>query len=150
MFGTSIVTILIVVILILFSNYQEYMVNLTRNKGNWEARFSNIYYNQAKIIESNEKIREISIYQKLGITEENFSKDEMFTIKFDVRAYDKNALKNANIHIFEGRLPEASDEILLSIDTGISNMFYEKVNIGEKVKVTINGEPKEYLVVRKN
>ena len=58
-------TILLSSILILFLSYQEYMVNLTRTNGNWEARFSNIEYSIAQEISKDENIKQISLYQKL-------------------------------------------------------------------------------------
>ena len=136
---------LVTTVFTLFSSYQEYMVNTERSKENWEARFSNIPYSVAKEIAEDENIKEISFYQRLGISEENFSeRDRGFGIKsevkFDVRAYDENSLKNANIHITEGRLPKNSSEILLSLSVDKNNMLKQKINTGDKFKVTINRE----------
>ena len=136
---------LVTTVLILFSSYQEYMVNTERSKANWEARFSNVPYSVAEEIAKDENIKEVSFYQRLGISEENFgitniNPDEFnisTKIKFDVRAYDENALKNTNIRITEGRLPENSDEILLSLSASKNNMLAQKINIGDKFKVTL-------------
>ena len=104
--------------MILFASYQEYMINSTRIKKNWEAEFTNITYEQAKEVEKDKNVKEISIVKKIGITEENFADNynEMFksTKKYDIRAYNENALKNAKIIIKQGRLPENSKEILIS------------------------------------
>ena len=47
--------------MILFASYQEYMINSTRIKKNWEAEFSNITYEQAKEVEKDKNVKEISI-----------------------------------------------------------------------------------------
>ena len=134
---------LVTTVFTLFSSYQEYMVNTERSKENWEARFSNIPYSVAKEIAEDENIKETSFYQRLGISEENFSKSiTVFggnrEVKFDVRAYDENALKNANIHITEGRFPENSNEVLISLSVSKNNMLKQKINTGDKLKVTLN------------
>lgn len=123
---------------------------MTRSNGNWEARFSNISYNLAKEIAKDKNIKEISLYQRLGVSDENYSDEESVTVKFDVRAYDENALKNANIHLTEGVLPRNTGEILLSLSAANNNLLHEKIKIGDKFKVMINGTIKEYTVVRQN
>ena len=130
---------LVTTVFTLFSSYQEYMVNTERSKENWEARFSNIPYSVAKEIAEDENIKETSFYQRLGISEEDFCrKDINREVKFDVRAYDENALKNANIHITEGRFPENSNEVLISLSVSKNNMLKQKINTGDKLKVTLN------------
>ena len=131
--------VLINSVITLALSYQEYMINISRSKENWEARFSNIPYSVAKEIAEDENIKETSFYQRLGISEEDFCrKDINREVKFDVRAYDENALKNANVHITEGRLPENSNEILLSLSIRKNNILKQKINIGDKFKVTLN------------
>lgn len=123
------------------------MINIVRSNGNWEARFSNITYEQALEIAKDENIKEISISHKIGMTEElgkNGSK------KIDIRAYDENSLKNANIHITEGRLPENSNEVIVSLTASNNANLIEKINLESVVEFTINGEIKRYKVVRQN
>lgn len=147
--GIATVTILVTTILILFSSYQEYMINIIRKKGNWEARFSNIPYSVTKEISKNENIKEISLCKRIGISNEILTKPECYaTIKFDVRAYDENSLKNANINITEGRLPRNSNEILLSLSNSKNLLLAEKISIGDKIQLIIDEVPKEYIVVR--
>lgn len=133
--------------LTLFSSYQEYMIITTRNKGNWEAKFSNITYEQAQEIAKDDNVKEICISHKIGMTE-GLSKNGV--IKFDIRAYDENSLKNANIHITEGRLPENSNEVIVSLTASINTNLIEKIYLGSEVEVSVNGEVKKYIVVRKN
>lgn len=145
--GIILVTILVTTVYILFSSYQEYMVNAVRNKGNWEAKFSNITYKDALEIEQDKNIKEVSIYHKLGISEEDFSTMKDFTLKFDVRAYDSNALKNSNIQLMEGRFPENSSEILISIPSNCRNLMPNNLTIGYNFKLTIDKEEKCYTIV---
>lgn len=147
--GIIIQTILLTSSLILISSYKEYMVNTARSKGNWEARFSNITYEDALQIAADKNTKEISLSQKIGITQ-NLRKDDFGEIKFDLRSYDENALKNSNIHIVEGRLPKNSNEVIISITASYNNNLIEKVIVGEKLKLTINNKEKEYIVVRQN
>lgn len=131
------------------------MVNISRSESNWEARFSNITYAEACEIEKDKNVNEISIYQKLGVSDENFAKptsglDLVSTTKFDVRAYDENAFKNSNIYLTEGRFPENSNEILISLDADKNKGLTEKLETGDKLKVTLNGKLKEFTIVRQN
>ena len=80
------------------------MANIERNKKNWEAEFANITYEQAKEMENDKNIKEVSIYKKLGLSEPIFQLASI-SISLDIRAYDSNSLKNAKLVLEEGRLP---------------------------------------------
>ena len=125
------------------------MVNIERNKKNWEAEFANVTYKQAEEITKDKNIKEISICQKFGVTEGDYSWDlgEMyFEAKINLRAYDENYLKNSNITLIEGRFPKSSDEIIITKpDEGSEYKIPQ--NIGEKIEIIINGEKKEYEIV---
>lgn len=123
------------------------MINTARNKGNWEARCSNITYKEALEIKQNSNVREIGISHKISKTE-NLSQSPFVTLKFDIREYDYNALRNANIHLTDGRLPENSNEIIVSITKDYNNCLEKKIRVGEEVELTVAGEKKEYKVVR--
>ena len=140
----SLVTILITLLLVLFSSYQEYMVNSTRSISNWEAKFCNITYAEAKEIEKYKNIKEISVSNTIGVSEENFREDQWgSTLKFFVKGYDQNALKNAKINLYEGRLPENSNEIVLNISS------IENFHINDVIEMTINGNLYKYTIVGK-
>lgn len=149
LFGIIAVTVLITTTLIVFTSYQEYRVNTERAKNNWEAKFSNITYKQAKEIVNDKNVKEISLSYKIGESE-NVSIYNGGEIKFDVRAYDKNALKNANINITEGRLPKNPNEIIIGINEDENNSINQKVEIGQAIELIIGGEVKKYNVVRKS
>lgn len=140
----SLVTILITLLLVLFSSYQEYMINSTRNKGNWEAKFCDITYAKAKEIANHKNIKEVSIIHQIGISEEDFLDDEWGAVlRFNVKSYDQNALKNAKINLYEGRLPENSHEIVLSISS------FEDFPINSTIEMTLNGNLYNYTIVGK-
>ena len=129
------------------SSYQSYMVNIARSAKNWEAEFFNITYKEALDLEKDKNIKEVSIYQKVGVAEENFlsGKLENFTRKINLSIYNKNALKNSNIVLRAGRFPENSNEVIVSSTIETNDDVPKYPN--EKLKLTINGETKEYIVV---
>lgn len=122
------VSILINSITTLALSYQDYVVNLCRNKGNWEAQFIQIPYDKLTVLESDERIKEISLIEDLGIFSYNDNSQELLHIK----AYDSNTMKNMPILLKEGNLPQSSNEILvnestlLQIDDSISILLDEK------------------------
>ena len=147
MHGIAISTVLITITLTLLSSYQQYMINSVRNKSNWEAKFENVTYEEAIKIAEDKNIKEISIIQKIGKTDQSFG---IMNLKFDIRSYDENAIKNTNIELTKGRMPKNENEILLSIAEDVEYQLKEKFNVGEKVKFTIDGKLKEFEIVRKN
>ena len=66
--GIVIVTILINSITTLALSYQEYIVNLSRSKENWEAKIENVPYRDVEVIEKSENVKQISIVKYLGIS----------------------------------------------------------------------------------
>lgn len=135
-----IATILITAVLSIFASFRQYMVNLQRNDKNWEAEFIDIRYSDAKEIEKDYNIKETSLYYDLGESEIT---DSPLGGKINLRAYSDNALKNANLHIIEGRLPQNTNEII------ISEYLRDSINrdIGSKLENNFNGVKKEYRIV---
>ena len=132
-------------VFILISSFQEYMINIVRNKKNWEVQFTNIKYLDAIKIKEDINTKEISIFSKIGISEP-FIDNGFFKIHLDVRAYDRNALKNENLCIIEGRLPENSREVVIAEH---ENMQIEGIpkNINEEIEIKINNQIKRYQIV---
>ncbi len=124
------------------------MINVERANGNWEAKFNNLTYQEVIEISKESNVKEVSMYKNIGITEENFS-DEEFPIKFNIKAYDKNALKNDNIHLIEGRFPENDNEIIVSMPEYMRDTLSKKVKVGETITLTTSGKPKKYKIVGK-
>lgn len=139
----AIATTLLLTIMTFFMGYREYLVKNLRLEDNWEAKISNIEYEKVSKISDN-RIKEISITENLGITETRYSKGG-YLVNIGLNAYDDNAFKNEYIKLKEGRLPENEDEIV------ISNKFIdwqdEIKNTGDKILLENLGEEKEYVIV---
>lgn len=138
-FSIIIVTILINSITTLALSYQKYIIELSRNKENWEANFSGIQYDNIKYIEDDKNVKEISIIQDIGISENSYS--ELHTELIHIKAYDINALKNLSINLKEGRLPQTENEIIIN-----HNMNFA---IGDSINTTIKGKELTYKIVGK-
>ena len=150
-FGIIIVTILVTMVITLLSSYQQYLVRSVRAKRNWELELKNITYADSQKVANHENVKEISIIHNLGFSKEDISKTNNYKIKLDLREYSENALKNANFKIIEGRLPQNSNEIIVTnFEKNIRNDENNtKLEVGQNIIVTINEKEKEYLVVGK-
>lgn len=127
--------------LIILTSYQEYMVKCARNNsGNWDFKFYNITYEQAKEIEKNKNIKEIGKIYKLGITK-SISENPFGKTDIELRAYDRKALEHINLNIVEGRSPESSNEII------VQKTYGDGFKIDEKINLTIDNKTKEYTIV---
>lgn len=142
--GITIVTILIVSILLLLSTYQSYMVNIQRERKNWEIEFKSIKYSDALEIEKDENVKEISIVKELGIGDENFG-DETINTRVLVKAYDENALKNLGITIDEGRIPKNDKEVVKTYNINLYNEG-QAIDIGDTFEITLNETRMQYTV----
>ena len=101
-FSITLATILVTVVLIFLTSFQEYMVNLERENKNWEAEFVCIKYSDVLEISKDDNIKEVSVYYDFGATENYFSKDyDPMITRIHLRGYDKNALNNANFQLLE-------------------------------------------------
>lgn len=137
--GITLVTLLIVSLILLFNTYQSYMIGTIRSKSNWETKFNNIKYEDAILLEQNSDIQEVSLVQELGLDAKNYSENANLAMHLRLKAYNLNAMKNLGIKILEGRLPENSNEIVLSRNMGVMDE--------SKIDITINGETKTYEIV---
>ncbi len=142
--GITIVTILIVSILLLLSTYQSYMVNIQRERKNWEIEFKSIKYSDALEIEKDENVKEISIVKELGIGDENFG-DETINTRVLVKAYDENALKNLGITIDEGRIPKNDKEVVKTYNINLYNEG-QAIDIGDTFEITLNETRMQYTI----
>lgn len=111
-----------------------------RSERNYEAEFKNITYSDAKEIAKDENVKEISIYQDMGTSEEDINTySEIGSSHLNIIAYDENAIKNNHVKLIDGRFAKNTNEIVMK-----ENSLYE---IGEKITVTINNEKNTYTVV---
>ena len=137
---------------IIFVSYQSYIIKIIRAERDYEAEFLDIKYSDAKEIKKDENIKEVSITYNMGTAIEdfveipdNYSETIKMTasVKVNLTAYDKNAIKNNKIKLIEGRFPENSSEIVISD----SVKLMKHIAIGEEIELTINGTKNKYHVV---
>lgn len=136
---------MVTVLLTIFSSYREFRINTIRSKGNWEAKFISIKYSDALEIEKNSNIKETSIYYNYGISEENLSSIEEYFVRLQLFGYDTNALKNSGINILKGRMPQNSNEIIIS-ESAILNINGGS-KIGDEIELTFEGKTSNYKIV---
>lgn len=79
------------------------------------------------------------------MSNENLSETNSRYDRIHLFGYDANSLKNLGIKIIEGRLPESSNEIVLS-DAG-ANRLKKGINIGDELEITFEGKTKKYTLV---
>ena len=148
-FAVTIVTILITVLLTIFSSYQNFRENIVRDKGNWEAEFLCIKYSNSLEIAKDKNIKETSIWYDYGLCDENLGNTKTSYTRIHLWGYDENKIKNSGFYITEGRMPENSDEIVIPEkgQSGIGTGFKRGKKIGDKIEMTFEGEKKTYTIV---
>ena len=137
-----IVAIFITAIITILATYQKYNENVIRDKGNWEAEFVCVKYSDTQEIAKDKNIKEISIYYDYGMSDENLDKTNTSFERIHLYGYDENKLKNSGIHLKRGRMPQNSNEIVIS---GQGNR--NRIELGETVNLTFEGNTKAYTVV---
>ena len=137
-----IVAIFITAIITILATYQKYNENVIRDKGNWEAEFVCVKYSDTQEIAKDKNIKEISIYYDYGMSDENLDKTNTSFERIHLYGYDENKLKNSGIHLKRGRMPQNSNEIVIS-GQGNGN----RIELGETVNLTFERNTKAYTVV---
>lgn len=133
-----ITTMLITCILLISNSYKVLLVSNDRREENWEIKFEDITFEEAKIIEKRSNIKEISIIYKYI---DKFIKVDNKNINTFYK-FDANALKNLlSSKLIEGRLPEKSNEVLIKENS------LEDFKIGDKFTIKDNDNTREYTVV---
>ena len=155
--GIALTMLIFIITFIVLGSYQEYIINIMRYERNYEAEFANITYENALEIAKDENIKEISIIQDIGTSEENFSNSSSQSgvasvMKINISAFDENAIKNNHIELTEGRFPANTHEIVLGGNIPTEGIFIEQNEndteyIGQKIGITINGKKEEYIIV---
>lgn len=155
--GIALTMLIFTITFIVLCSYQEYITNIMRYERNYEAEFANITYKNALEIAKDKNIKEISIIQDIGTSEENFSKSVSqggvaSVIKINISAFDENAIKNNHIKLVEGRFPTNTHEIVLEKSSQTEEILGEQNRnnaeyIGQKIEITINEKKEEYLIV---
>ncbi len=148
-FAVTIVTILITILLTIFSSYQHFKEYFIRDKGNWEAEFLCVKYSDALEIAKDENIKETSIWYDYGLCDENLGDTKTSYTRIHLWGYDENKIKNSGFYLTEGRMPENSNEIVIPEkgQNGFEANFKRGKKIGDKIEMTFEGEKKIYTIV---
>ena len=83
----------------------------TREKGKFHVAFFNMPVSEAKDIENNRGVDNISLIENIGYAEIG-SQNEYKPYVY-IKGFTDNALKNLSVRLIDGRLPENENEILI-------------------------------------
>ncbi len=133
----TIATMLILMVLLIIDTYREYLIQNERNNENWEIKYDDITYEEAKIIEKHSNVKEISI---IHLKDKSIlNNDDSSNVV--LMEYDASAMKNLlQSHLIEGRFPNNNNEILIHKGNG-------NLQINETARININDTLVDYKVV---
>lgn len=104
----------------LAASFQNFMINVEKeDNGSWEAIFQNVAYEDLKYIELNNKFETTVKTAKLYMGKNEYSNEEYIRIE----GYESEAITVLGEKVITGRMPENSNEIVLS-----SSFFDNKEN----------------------
>lgn len=119
----------------LITTFQNTMVEYTKkNSGDYYVRFSDVKDTDIDNIIQNGEVKSSMISQEVGYAEFKESQNE-YKPYFYIKEYDSNALENYDINLISGRLPQNSNEVLIS--ESIETDGGKKYNVGDKLTVDI-------------
>lgn len=133
--GIMLSTALICGVAGLVSSFQKTLVNATiAADGNFHAKFNDVSKDKFGYVTENQKIKQYFFTSELGWAKleggQNSNKPYV-----QVMEYDKTALENFGINLIEGRLPENSNEILISEHIRTNAQVNWKV--GDKITINV-------------
>lgn len=133
--GIMLSTALICGVAGLVSSFQNSLIDWARtNDGNYHVTFKNVESNKAQYVTENQKVKDYFISSSLGWANLEGSKTTNKPY-LHVLAYDKKALENYGVVLTDGRLPQNSNEIIIteSVLTG-ARVF---LKIGDTITLNI-------------
>lgn len=137
--GIMLSTALICGVAGLVSSFQKTLVNATiAADGNFHVKFNNVSKDKFSYVTENQKVKQYFFTSELGwaILDGSQNSEKPYV---QVMEYDKTALENFAINPVDGRLPENSNEILISEHIRTNAQVNWKVgdkitiNVGERV-----------------
>ena len=133
--GIMLSTALICAVAGMVTSFQKTMANAYRQfDGNYYASFEDIPSDQLKYIENNENVKSYFLTENVGYANLQGSQNEDKPYLYFMN-FDKNALGNSGLELTSGRMPENSNELVIS-DSIYTNAKV-KYNIGDKVTFNI-------------
>ncbi len=113
---------------------QTLLETTKRSTGNYHTKFYDVPKDELKYIQENINVESYFLTDKLGVARLSGSKNK-YKPYLQILEYDKNALNNNGVILTEGRLPENSNELLIS--EHIKDNGRVKLNVGDKVTLDI-------------
>ena len=143
-FGIAIIATAIFTTIIFLASYQQYMINVVKEKNNWEAKISNISKETANKIENNPEITQVS--KTCLIAEETIESNIYMDYIIKLYSCDQPGLENLNFQLKTGKLPQNAKEIAISQNQDNSeNLFIGQKGYQLGEKITLNNQ--EYTIV---
>lgn len=133
--GVILSTALICAVAGVFSSFRQTLIDSAKkDPGDFHVTFEGVPENEVKYIVNNREVDTFFYTQPVGYAELKESENEYKPYLY-LMEYDKTALNNYGIKLIEGRLPENSNELVISssIDTN-ANVEYK---IGDKLTLDI-------------
>ena len=128
------VALLTAVASMFFSAKESFIKFEKERNGDFHWSFQDVPVENINDFKQNRKIETINIVKSLGYDYLEGSKNE-YKPYINVKAYNKEAMKNLGINLIEGRLPENENEIIISEHTDTNGGV--KFNVGEKITLNI-------------
>lgn len=139
-------TALICSIACMFYSFQKVLIDQTiQYDGNYHAIFYDIDNKKAQEINANKQVKETFQFKEIGLVSINSIYNSI-----DIYEFDKQAFKNLNLTLHEGRLPKNNNELLINKST--ISMYDLDYKLGDTITLdyeTLTGEKlqKEYKIV---
>lgn len=133
--GIMLSTALICGVAGLVSSFQKTLLEASiAADGNFHAKFNNVSKDKFSYVTENQKVKQYFFTSELGwaILDGSENNDKPYV---QVMEYDKTALENFGINLVEGRVPENSNEILISEHIRTNAQVNWKV--GDKITINI-------------
>ncbi|MCI9015698.1 MAG: ABC transporter permease [Clostridia bacterium] len=113
-------------------SFKTFMLNVEiQSSGAWEAIFKNVKTQDIETITKDKNFEKTMLMVPVGMAKNTYTENKYIYIK----EYDKLALENMKIKLTKGRLPENSNEIVLSITFFDGSQTEPK--IGDTIKLDI-------------
>ena len=140
--GIMLSTALICGVAGLVASFQNSLIDWARtNDGNYHVTFKNVASDKAQYVTENQKVQDYFLSSSLGWANLEGSKATNKPY-LHVLAYDKKALENYGVVLTDGRLPQNSNEIIIteSVLTG-ARVF---LKIGDTITLNIGTRKSNY------
>ena len=133
--GIILSTALICAVAGVFSSFQKTLIQHAKmSDGDYHTVFYDIPQEKQKYITENRNVENYFITQNVGYAQLKGSKNK-YKPYLHLMEFDENALNNWGLKLINGRMPENSDELIIS--KAIEENGGVKYNIGDKIELKI-------------